>query len=68
MEDCGGGCLMLWRNGRRFREVLNGGRMSGVNGHGCDRGGDGIWGARLAFYELVATASKDDGIMIMFIE
>lgn len=32
MEDCGGGCMMLWRNGRRFREVLSMGRcMSIVN-------------------------------------
>ena len=26
MEDVGGGCMMLWKNGRRFREVLSSGR------------------------------------------
>ena len=30
MGDCGGGCMMLWRNGRRFREILSGGRCMSV--------------------------------------
>lgn len=34
MGDCGGGCMMLWRNGRRFYEVLFRDRcMSVINDH-----------------------------------
>lgn len=57
MEDCGGGCTMLWRNGRRFREVLFRGRcMSVVNEHQA-------WKTRTKISSLVLADQREPGAL-----
>ena len=57
MRDCGKGCIMLWRNGQRFRKSLSKDRcVSVVNNHQA-------WKTRTKVSSLTLTNQREPGCL-----